>query len=430
MKTKRVVSVILASGMILSCFTGCGTEKVTAEDLVNNAYGSDGIKSLDADLSLDIDLDFDASAIIGLYGDSTDESDSSSKTMMNLAVGFDGNMKATSDLAYVGGSANIGIFGTKTEVKAESYTDIKNQVSYTYDADSDVWAKTDITDASQLFDTDSLDKYMSSDILTDLVLVNGDDKKADTYEVTGVASYESIKDALGDKADELFSGYDVDGTSANVTMNFDRKTKQIKDVTVTVDPDSVNSDDFVINQFEIKVTVNALNEDVNLEIPKDVIDNCVESGSINIDEGFGIPVDDSDYDATDIDSSSEDETSDFDSIESETASNPNEKTLSQFYFESDSLSSEDVKQILSYYYSGIDNMNQDAFVSFASFMNDYTFTTFDANLDAYDSWGSEDKIALAIMYDLGIVDDSLLYDHNVSTDNVQSYVDIYIEPYR
>lgn len=62
-------------------------------------------------------------------------------------------------------------------------------------------------------------------------------------------------------------------------------------------------------------------------------------------------------------------------------------------------------------------------------MNNYTFDTFDATLDTYEDWASEDKIALAIMYDLGIVDDELLSEHNVSLDSVKSYIGIYVSPY-
>ena len=36
----------------LFCFSGCGFEKVTAEDLVNNACNMDAIESLDADIAL------------------------------------------------------------------------------------------------------------------------------------------------------------------------------------------------------------------------------------------------------------------------------------------------------------------------------------------------------------------------------------------
>ena len=52
-----------------------------------------------------------------------------------------------------------------------------------------------------------------------------------------------------------------------------------------------------------------------------------------------------------------------------------------------------------------------------------------ATLDTYEDWASEDKIALAIMYDLGIVDDELLSEHNVSLDSVKSYIGIYVANY-
>ena len=130
-------------------------------------------------------------------------------------------------------------------------------------------------------------------------------------------------------------------------------------------------------------------------------------------------------------SETEDDEFGMESSESEAAESENQtsqstdgQTLAQFYFETDDLSFSDVKEILSAYYNQIGDMDPQA-----TFMNNYTFDTFDATLDTYEDWASEDKIALAIMYDLGIVDDELLSEHNVSLDSVKSYIGIYVSPY-
>ena len=47
MRKQKVITVVLASGMLIACFSGCGFEKVTAEDLVNNACNMDAIESLE-----------------------------------------------------------------------------------------------------------------------------------------------------------------------------------------------------------------------------------------------------------------------------------------------------------------------------------------------------------------------------------------------
>ena len=59
MRKQKVITVVLASGMLIACFSGCGFKKVTAEDLVNNACNMDAIESLDADIALVMDVDID-----------------------------------------------------------------------------------------------------------------------------------------------------------------------------------------------------------------------------------------------------------------------------------------------------------------------------------------------------------------------------------
>ena len=433
MRKQKVITIVLASGMLIACFSGCGFEKVTAEDLVNNAYNMDAIESLDADIALVMDVDVDAASLFTPYNadeDSDSDSDSKTSTKMNVTLDIDGNAKAANDLAYISGNVEAGIFGMT--YKVENYTDAKNGVSYSYDSESDAWVKSDLEDDSDSFDLETLKQYASSDIFEDLVLVNEKDKKAETYEVSGTISYDSIADLLGDKVDDMFSGFDPKGMTLDTTMNFDRKTKQLETMKVSVDPDSMNTDVLDINEFSITVTINSL-KDVKLAIPKDVKNNAIEEGSSTID--------DDDFLIDDMEvypewSETEDNEFGMEDSESETAESENQtpqstdgQTLAQFYLETDNLTVSDVKDILSVYYNQVGDMDPNAIASFATFMNDYTFDTFDANLDTYEDWASEDKIALAIMYDIGLVDDELLSEHNVSLDSVKSYIGIYVRPY-
>ena len=338
-------------------------------------------------------------------------------------------LTAANDLAYISGNVEAGLFGMTYNVKVENYTDAKNGVSYSYDSESDAWVKSDLEDDSDSLDLETLKQYVSSDIFEDLVLVNEKDKKAETYEVTGTISYDSIADLLGDKVDD---GFEPKGMTLDAAMNFDRKTKQLETMKVSVDPDSMNTDVLDINEFSITVTINSL-EDVKLEIPKDVKDNAIEEGSSTIDDDDFL-IDDMEVypewsETEDDEFSTEDSESETAESENQTSQSTDDQTLAQFYLETDDLSFSDVKEILSVYYNQIDDMDQNAIASFATFMNNYTFDTFDANLDTYEDWASEDKIALAIMYDIGIVDDELLSEHNVSLDSVKSYIGIYVRPY-
>ena len=63
-----------------------------------------------------------------------------------------------------------------------------------------------------------------------------------------------------------------------------------------------------------------------------------------------------------------------------------------------------------------------------TFFNNYTADEFANYLDVYDYWSDSDKIALAILYDIGIVDNETLSSFSISTVDIQSYVDNYVVP--
>ena len=67
-------------------------------------------------------------------------------------------------------------------------------------------------------------------------------------------------------------------------------------------------------------------------------------------------------------------------------------------------------------------------ISLVTFFNNYTADEFANYLDVYDYWSDSDKIALAILYDIGIVDNETLSSFSISTVDVQSYVDNYVAP--
>lgn len=233
-KKRGLVSVVLATVMIVGSLTGCGTEKITAESLVSNAFGSEEVKSLDADVTLNLDMDVDASELTG------------SDTTMNIAIGLDCNVKSTEDVAYTDGKATVSFFGAKTKVDVKTYADIKE-------------------------------------------------------------------------------GVDSDETSSELSVE----------------------------------------------------DN---------------------------------------------------QTLAQIYLDTPFAYQEDIEGLLVNYYPNIKNLDNDTMISLMTFFNNYAADDFANYLDVYEYWSESEKKALALLYDLGIVDDDTLTSFDISKVDVQSYVDDYITP--
>lgn len=410
MRKKGFIPVILATIMVIGSLTGCGAEKVTAESLLSNAFGSKEVASLDANVVFDLDMDVDASSLMG--------SDSDANTTMNFAVNLDCDVQSTKDVAHTEGKATVAFFGTKTKVDIESYTDIENETAYTYDKDSDSWVKSDLDSSS--FGFNNLSDKFSADLFDNLTLAERKSKN-DDYTVTGTIAYKNIKDFVGEELENLSDstgtdGLDLDKLSFNVTMNFDKDSKLVKSMTYTVDTKAFNSDEYTINKFEITTTVNSVNKNNDLSIPKDVEKNAVEKDSSfggvedDLDSQFGVDTSEDTTEAT-----------------SEDTSDSN-KTLAQMYLEKDYVYQDDLESILVNYYPNIKNLDSNAMISLVTFFNNYTADEFANYLDVYDYWSDSDKIALAILYDIGIVDNETLSSFSISTVDVQSYVDNYVAP--
>lgn len=408
MRKKGFITIILATVMMLGSLIGCGAERVTAESLLSNAFGSEEVASLDANVVFDLDMDVDASSLIG--------SDSGTDTTMNFAVSLDCDVQSTKDVAHTEGKATVAVFGTKTKVDIESYTDIKNETAYTYNKDSDSWVKSDLDSSS--FGFNNLSDKLSADLFDNLTLAERKSKD-DDYVVTGIIAYKNIKDFVGEELEDLSEStgtddLDLDKLSFDVTMNFDKDSKLVKSMTYSIDTKAFDSDDYIINKFEITTTINSINKNNDLSIPKDVEKNAVEKDSSfggvenDLDTDFGV-------------GTSEDTTESV----SETIDGSN-KTLAQMYLEKDYVYQDDLEGVLVNYYPNIKNLDSGVMTSLLTFFNNYTADEFANYLDIYDYWSDNEKIALAILYDIGIVDDETLSTFSISTVDIQSYVNNYV----
>lgn len=410
MKKKHgLVSTLLITTMLLGTLSGCDAEKVTAEELVNGAF-KETAKSMDADVNFNFDVDVDASSLSG--------TDSDAGTMMSIKLNMDCNVKSSETIAYTEGTAQVEFFGMKQKETIKTYSDLSENVSYSYDEDSDSWTKSDLSSDSS-FDFAEIAKKITPDIFEDLTLEETKDKKAD-YTVSGVVTYKNLADIIGADLDNMLGSSDsinLDDLKYDVKMIFDRKTKVVKEYSFVIDTSALSTDEYVFNSFDFDIKVNSVN-DVEVSIPDDVKNNAVEE-----DTSFGGFEDDLDSDFG-VDSSEA-------TTESETSeSQSSDATLSSVYFDKDYIYTDDLKSTLSNYYTNIDKADEKVLTDLTTFFNNYTADEFANYLDLYDYWSEDEKVALAIMYDLGVVDNDTLQQFDISSVDVQEFVTNYVDTYR
>ena len=281
---KRLLTLSLASLLVISSLTGCGGQKVTAQSLLDGAYGNEKIKSVDMDIALNVDADVDTSNFLGETDtESVDEIDPNMQvyptesTPMNFKIALDANAKANEKVAYIDGNVDLNLFGFSQKIPTKSYSDLDNNVIYTYNENSDSWTKTE--NKSSKIDFEKINTKLSNDVFEDLKLE--DSKKDDSvYTVTGTISMDKLKDLYGDVADDILDTesdtLDMSKMKFDVKMTFDKDSKLIKSMDYTIDSSSLDSDQYTINDFSISIVFNQFNG-VNVSIPDDVVNNATDS---------------------------------------------------------------------------------------------------------------------------------------------------------
>ena len=383
MRKIRFITAVLITVILIGSLIDYGVGKVTAISLLRNALGTKEVKSLDVNVVFDLDM--------------------SAKT--SFAVNLDCDMQATKDVAYTEGKANIDLSGEKTELDIKNYVDIKNKTVYTYVKDLYSWARSAL-DSSFNSISDKLGINLLGKLTSAKVKFKGDN-----YIVTGKVSYKDIKDFIGEGIIGLPDNIDIDKLnldklSFNVKMTFDKSSKVLKSIVYSVDTKDFKSDDYTLNKFEITTTIKGINKNNDLSIPEDV-DGGRSTLKLVTTEG----------------------TSGVDTSE-EPPMNNSQKNLAQLYLSKDSISKEDIESVLVNYYPNIKNLSPEVMDSLLAFFNNYTADEFAEQLDTYDSWSDNDKIALSILYDIGVVDDETLSTFSISSVDIQSYVSNYVTPLR
>jgi len=269
---KKLVSLLFVGTLTLSMLTGCSLFPPTAESLMQNAFGNEEVTSGEMGMKIvskmTISGDFLGSDInLGM------------DMKMDMDVEFD------EDTTYTSGDVDVSFMGMSMAEKTKAYTQKDKDVVKTYTLTDDVWYLTtaeideDEKDDENT-DAQSFKSFVQQDISIYKDLVLKETEKEDTeYVVTATVDFEDVN-KLMDMSELMESmGTDVDidwdEVSYNVTAKFDKKTRLLKEMNMEVDTEELKGEGFSIDEMSIVLTVKQLN-DVEVEVPEDVIDEAVE----------------------------------------------------------------------------------------------------------------------------------------------------------
>lgn len=274
MKTKRILAMALAAVMCIS-LASCKKEKLpTAEELLAGGQLTSG-ECVDANVKLSFEAKVSIAELMGEGNDGT----------MDVGLGVDANLLYDGEVSHVTGTIGVQMLGMEYGEEMETYsltTLDGTQKTYTKDADDGTWS----VSVGEPEERGNINKLLATDpkLFTDLQLAPV--KKGDTvYTVTGQMKATDMMNGTED-----FLGFGDTDTSVpddmafDVTLVYDRGTKNLQSVKMALDPESGTMDEMEIAVFTLEVIINST-EGVAVEIPADVIENAIDiNGPVTFDE--------------------------------------------------------------------------------------------------------------------------------------------------
>ena len=396
---KRVLSLLISAMLVSTLVTGCGTKTPTPDELLQNAWGTDEVESVDMDLVLDLGAKVDMSELTG------------EDASMNMDITADINMKSSEDVSYMEGNVGINLFGMSMDEAIKAYTvnDNSEITTYTYNAENDCWYKSE-GESNSLIDTDSvttLDTTMFSNFTMDEVT-----KDSMEYVLRGSVDFADLSNKLGMTTEDLFEGVNTNGVNMDefkfdTVLTFDKETKLMKSMDFDINTDSIEMEEGTeFTKFKMTLKINKING-VDIDIPSDIIENAVDE----LETGLDVPMNGEFTEEAEEESTSE--------------SSTESATLAQYVLGVDYAYEDDVKEVLNLYYSTAPS--DEVMWSFLTFFNNYTAEELCEYMELYDYWSLEDKISLGILIDIGALDLDSVQAYGVDIVEMQSIITEYVE---
>lgn len=466
---RKLLPISLITVLSASLLAGCGKKNnVTLDDLFSNPLGTEQLSSIDMDVSVDIDASIDVSELFGsntetiyLSSEKTDNYilssmgddvlDNKSFNKVNLPIAFEEekandtkmaaglnlkyNVKAEPTILHGNGSVSYNVIGMSSNENYDTYICMNNDNTctvYDYDNSNSIWHKVSIDAAALGIDLKAISNTSNLSAIFDTSLFEKLELKSNKkgYDVKGVLSMASVErkamnvlasntDALAtvDDSLETIEQY-IKDIKFDTEFIFDKDTKTLKEVTIELDKNSFNIPSVEINKFEINLVVNSINSE-SVTVPDDVKNNAEEAESPLLKSTIADTVEDEEYIPDEID-----ENLLYDVGDDNYPIENGEDTLAVLIFNKNVATREDIIEAISKTY--MKQPNEAVLDAMVNMVNSNTLTKFTTNLENYQSWNTNNKMALVYFYGLGVFSNEDLASYGVDTNELADlYNDIY-----
>lgn len=268
---------------LVAALSGCGEKAPTPEELFQNAFPEG--KELSADLSLALEAEMDMGGLFGTGG-------SDSGMTMSMSVSMDGHVNQQGGIVHMDGQMAASFFGMSVDEPMDEWQEQHQDGTvdkYSFDSETGTWTVSHET-ASVSAGSDVMGIDCSR--LEGLTLKDTD-KKSGLWAVTGQLPMDAMGMMQGDGFDSLGledGAADIPGASFLAT--FDRKSYEMKSMTITMD--GYEADGVKVTKFLVEIKNMAFG-DGTMAVPANIKEGAVEDSGFggsgwgtDLDSGYGI----------------------------------------------------------------------------------------------------------------------------------------------
>jgi len=190
---------------------------------------------------------------------------------MSIALNLDGTIQ--SDMHYSAADLTISasMLGMSFDEQMKMYYDHENNISYEYDAESDSWT---YSISEEENDADELTSILDMDSASFRDVQFGEEED-DYLVVSAKMDAEKFSEVSGNIMEDMVDLEGAEDTDIDVEVRFDKKTNSIHSMAMTM-PEGTEVEGAVINRLSVEYVINALNDDVQVAIPAEVVEGAVE----------------------------------------------------------------------------------------------------------------------------------------------------------
>lgn len=399
MKVKKIIKYLIPLSVVLIIIiVGINMYKnddnITANELMENAFGKEEFKSLDADVNLELVMEADMNGMMeesddaASYQDSSVENDTIEGLDQSDPTGFDlddnenasmseiklevnAKIKTDRDVSYLKTDMEYDVFGFTDNITEEQYiqTEGNRYLVYRYNVNENQWYK-EINNDESFENADMILNIISMELFTDCEAKS----TKDGYEINGTLSTEKIVELLlnyseKDELDEVVDEINAYKFNAIIIFNAD---KIIKEININCENTSDGLTSVELKEFSLNVIFNDINK-VTVSVPEEIMENAI-SDEYNSKEN----VDEFDIDEDNIDNN----------------------VMAYEVFGKNVVTSDDIVESISKTYMEIPDEN--TITAMVNMINSYTVEKFTRNLSSFNQWNDNNKMAIVYYYGLGV----------------------------